>query len=110
MKTGYLSFFVVALVVYVLTTHQKDRNSDNQAVDDNACAGAIEQYREALFPRDRWIEAEARTLAIAQTLNIDADSIEKTVSNYEVGRATAMQVAISQANKSPECTVERNDD
>jgi hypothetical protein len=106
MKAGYLSFFAVALLVYVFTGRQKD----DQPAADNSCVRVIEQYQEALFPRDRLMETEAWLLGISQMLNISAGSLAHDVANYEVGRATAMRLAISRANGLPECTVDQTDE
>ena len=64
MKAGYSTFFIIAILVYVLTANHKGSNSDDQKAEDNACASAIEQYQEAVFPRDKWVKSEARILAI----------------------------------------------
>jgi hypothetical protein len=97
MKSGYTLLFVF-LLTYLIGTYNKDDKSKSEDVGNTACAKAVEQEREALFPKDNWVETEAWILSISRMAGIKFVEMENRVANYEVGRAMAVRLALSQAN------------
>jgi hypothetical protein len=103
MKSGTPILLIVILLICGVTSC--DDEEKTQPIDEGstACGQAIEQLQDALFPRDSWLETQAWIVSIFNIVGIKLDETEKNVTNYEVGRAMAAQLAISQAGNSSAC-------
>ena len=102
MKSDTLFWTCVAAIVALALHHNEEQQADDVG-EGAACTKQIEQLQEALFPKNSWIETEAWFLAVGQMVGAKLPGLEARVANYEVGRATALQFALSRAKGSSAC-------
>jgi hypothetical protein len=98
----------LVFVAYFFSSHDNEKDPAAENAEGSACAKGIEQCQETIFPRHSWIEAQRWILAVAQIAGVKLNEMATTVANYEVGRANAAQLALSQAQNSLECEDDRD--